>query len=81
MTGRAGPLLRVAGLLTRFVLAAVSFLLVGLTAFLVAFGAAAIVTPSASYDAILALGMVVGLAGGSVAAFGVWRLLARRRSS
>ena len=80
MTGRAAQFLRGAWFLTRLVLATVSFVLVGITVFVVAFGAAAIVTPASSYDAVVVIGLVCGLAGGSLAAPGVWHLSTHRQA-
>ena len=78
MTGRARRVIRVVGFLTRLVLATVSFLLVGMTVFFVAFGAAAIVTPSSSFDTIIVIAIVCAVAGGGLVAFGVWRVSGRR---
>jgi hypothetical protein len=56
----------------------VSLLLVGITLFVVAFGVAAIMTPASSYDGVFAIGLVCGLVGGGLAAFGIWHLSTRR---
>lgn len=79
MTGW-GRTIRTGLFLTRLVLATVTFSLVGVTIFFVAFVVVVIVVPSISWDAANAIAAVSGLAGGGLAAFGVWRL-SRRRSN
>jgi hypothetical protein len=78
MKDRSSRILRFAWALTRLVLSALTVLVVSLTVFFVAFFAAAVVTPSSSYDTIIALAIACGLAAGAVATFGVWRLLRLR---
>jgi len=75
--GHVKTVVRVVGFVARLVLATVSFLLAGITIFVVAFVAAAIVMPASSYDAVFAIGLVCGLAAGSLAAVGVWHVSKR----
>lgn len=77
MNDRVRGVICVTWFLIRLVLAAMTFLLVGVTIFVVSYGAAAIVTSSSSYDTIIALAIACGLAAGGLASLGVWRLSGR----